>query len=41
MNSMEAGVDGVVQEILVKDGEAVQFGQPLMSIVPDQAAREG
>jgi acetyl-CoA carboxylase biotin carboxyl carrier protein len=41
MNSMEAGVDGVVREILVGDGDAVQFGQPLLSIVPDRATREG
>lgn len=34
MNSMEAGVDGIVQEILVKDGENVEFGQLLMTVIP-------
>jgi len=32
MNEISAGVSGVVQEILVKNGESVEFGQPLCRI---------
>lgn len=32
MNSIPAGCDGVVSEILVGDGEAVEFGQPIFVI---------
>ncbi|MCB9687336.1 MAG: acetyl-CoA carboxylase biotin carboxyl carrier protein [Alphaproteobacteria bacterium] len=34
MNEIEADVTGVVVEILVDNGKAVQFGQPLMKIRP-------
>jgi biotin carboxyl carrier protein len=29
MNEIEAEIDGVVAEVLVDNGQAVQFGQPL------------
>jgi acetyl-CoA carboxylase biotin carboxyl carrier protein len=32
MNEIPAGVAGVVKEILVKNGESVEFGQPLFHI---------
>lgn len=32
MNSIPAGAAGVVAKILVSDGEAVEFGQPLIAI---------
>lgn len=32
MNEIKAEVRGVVQEILVKNGEAVEFGQPLFLV---------
>lgn len=32
MNEIQAGVSGVVREILVKTGESVEFGQPLFRI---------
>lgn len=32
MNSIPAGCDGVVSEILAADGESVAFGQPLLAI---------
>ncbi len=35
MNEIPAGVGGVVKEILVKNGESVEFGQPIFHIVPD------
>ena len=35
MNSLPAGVDGVVSEILVADGEPVQYGQILILIKPN------
>ncbi len=34
MNEIEADVSGTVVEILVENGKAVQFGQPLMKIRP-------
>lgn len=34
MNEIEAETDGVVKEILVKNGQAVEFGQPLFRIMP-------
>jgi acetyl-CoA carboxylase biotin carboxyl carrier protein len=34
MNEIEAEVTGTVVEILVENGQAVQFGQPLFSIRP-------
>lgn len=34
MNSIQAGSSGVVTHILVKDGEAVEFGQALIIIDP-------
>jgi acetyl-CoA carboxylase biotin carboxyl carrier protein len=32
MNQIEADYSGTVIEILVKDGEAVEFGQPLIIV---------
>jgi acetyl-CoA carboxylase biotin carboxyl carrier protein len=32
MNQIEADRSGTVIKILIKDGEAVEFGQPLMII---------
>ena len=32
MNHVPSTLDGVVSEILVKDGEPVEFGQPLISV---------
>ena len=34
MNSIQAGSSGLVTHILVKDGEAVEFGQALVVIDP-------
>jgi acetyl-CoA carboxylase biotin carboxyl carrier protein len=34
MNSIEAGVAGVVKEILVENGAAVEYGTPLVLIEP-------
>jgi acetyl-CoA carboxylase biotin carboxyl carrier protein len=34
MNQVESDVDGVVAEILVENGQAVQFGQELFRLVP-------
>lgn len=34
MNAIEAGVRGVVTEVLAANGEAVEHGQPLMLIEP-------
>jgi len=36
MNEIEAEVSGQVMEILVKNGEPVEYGQPLMRINPGQ-----
>jgi acetyl-CoA carboxylase biotin carboxyl carrier protein len=38
MNSISAGVDGEVVEILARDGELVEFDQVLMRVRPDSAA---
>jgi acetyl-CoA carboxylase biotin carboxyl carrier protein len=35
MNSVQAGSSGVVTHVLVKDGEAVEFGQALIVIDPN------
>ena len=35
MNEIHSGVSGVVKEILVKNGEPVEFGQPLFRIAPE------
>ena len=32
MNHVPSTQDGVVNKILVKDGEPVEFGQPLISV---------
>jgi acetyl-CoA carboxylase biotin carboxyl carrier protein len=32
LNEIEAGADGVVKEILVENGQPVEYGQPLMVI---------
>lgn len=34
MNSIAAGAGGVVTHVLVKDGDPVEFGQPLIVIAP-------
>ena len=34
MNSLTAGIDGVVAQILVADGQTVEYGQPLVLIKP-------
>ena len=34
MNSIEAGVRGVVTEVLAENAETVEHGQPLMLIEP-------
>jgi acetyl-CoA carboxylase biotin carboxyl carrier protein len=34
MNTIEAGVRGVVKEVLAANGEAIEYGQPLMLIEP-------
>jgi acetyl-CoA carboxylase biotin carboxyl carrier protein len=34
MNAIEAGVNGVVKEILAANAEPVEYGQPLMLIEP-------
>jgi acetyl-CoA carboxylase biotin carboxyl carrier protein len=33
LNEIEAGFDGVIKEILVENGQPVEFGQPLFVIV--------
>ena len=33
LNEIEAGADGVIKEILVENGQPVEYGQPLMVIV--------
>jgi len=33
LNEIEAGFDGVIKEILVENGQPVEFGQPLFLIV--------
>ena len=35
MNEIEAEISGQVMEILVQNGEPVEFGQPLMRVNPD------
>jgi acetyl-CoA carboxylase biotin carboxyl carrier protein len=35
MNEVHAGIGGVIAEILVENGEAVEFGQPLFRIRTD------
>ncbi|MBD1831950.1 acetyl-CoA carboxylase biotin carboxyl carrier protein [Cyanobacteria bacterium FACHB-472] len=35
MNEIEAEVSGIVMEILVQNGEPVEYGQPLMRINPE------
>ncbi len=35
LNEIEAGADGVVKEILVENGQPVEYGQPLMVIAPE------
>ena len=32
MNEIEAAFDGVVEEILVENGQMIEYGQPLMKI---------
>ena len=34
MNELKAGLSGVVRNILVENGEAVEYGQPLFEIEP-------
>ncbi|MDO6849006.1 acetyl-CoA carboxylase biotin carboxyl carrier protein [Priestia megaterium] len=33
-NEVDAGIEGEVLEILVKDGDVVEFGQPLFTVKP-------
>ena len=33
MNEIESEYDGQIAEILVKDGEAVEYGKPLFRII--------
>jgi acetyl-CoA carboxylase biotin carboxyl carrier protein len=35
MNEIEAEVSGQVMEIMVQNGQPVEYGQPLMRINPD------
>lgn len=35
MNAVSAGVAGTVVELLARDGELVEFGQPLLRVKPD------
>lgn len=35
MNEIESEVDGIIEEVLVKDGEMVEYGQPLFKIKED------
>ncbi|HAE05869.1 MAG TPA: acetyl-CoA carboxylase, biotin carboxyl carrier protein, partial [Richelia sp.] len=35
MNEIEAEFSGQVMEVLVENGEPVEYGQPLMRINPD------
>lgn len=32
MNEIESEFDGIIKEIFVKNGQAVEYGQPLFSI---------
>jgi acetyl-CoA carboxylase biotin carboxyl carrier protein len=32
MNSVQAGVSGTVTEVYAKDGDLVEFGQPLFAV---------
>ena len=32
LNEIEAGADGVIKEILIENGQPVEYGQPLMVI---------
>ena len=32
MNEIEAAFDGVIEEILVENGQMIEYGQPLMKI---------
>jgi acetyl-CoA carboxylase biotin carboxyl carrier protein len=34
MNELEAEVTGEIAEILVEDGELVEYGQPLFRVIP-------
>ena len=38
MNSIAAGVAGIVVEILVRDGQFVEFDQPLLRVRPEVAS---
>jgi acetyl-CoA carboxylase biotin carboxyl carrier protein len=35
MNEIKAEVGGTIAEVLVKNGQAVEFGQPLFKIRPE------
>ena len=41
MNDITAGVAGIVEEILVADGQPVEFGQELVRVRPDPEAAKG
>ena len=34
MNELTADIDGVVRDILVENGQTVEYGQPLFAIEP-------
>ena len=36
MNEIESEVSGVVAGILVEDGQAIEYGEPLFKVVPDK-----
>ena len=35
MNEIKAGVSGTIEKVLVKNGQAVEFGQPMFLVRPD------
>lgn len=37
MNQINAGTTGTIKEILVENGQAIEYGQPLFKIKPEQA----
>ncbi len=37
MNQINAGVTGKIVEILAKNGQAIEYGQPLFKVKPEQA----
>jgi acetyl-CoA carboxylase biotin carboxyl carrier protein len=35
-NEIESDVSGVIEEVFVKDGDVVEYGQPLLRIKPNE-----